>query len=196
MLIYINRPCTKEELFNLHHASACNVIKRIFGVLKQKFRILHTVPEYSMSIQACIPVALAALHNFNWKYDESEPDCEQDDPRSGGGDGDEAVHNDGVDEPNAMRDQIVGPSIWRSIFVMVFPCMYSSDNWQNIFDTAKQSSKLWQQKKGYTYWNNISLLERHRIWERAMKPKWILWKTCKDDELLLSTTSWTVSTQT
>ena len=86
---------------------------------------MRTVPEYSMSIQARIPVALAALHNFNWKYEESEPDHEQDDPIGGGGgggggggdgdgdgdgngngNGDEAAHNDGVDEPNAMQDQI------------------------------------------------------------------------------------------
>ena len=72
-----------------------------------------------MSIQACIPVALAALHNFNWKYKESEPDRKQDDPIGGGGGGgdgngngdsdaigDLAAHNDGVDEPNGMRDQI------------------------------------------------------------------------------------------
>ena len=90
-----------------------------------------------MSIQACIPVALAALHNFNWKYEESKPDHEQNDPisRGGGGDGDgdgggdgngngdgngdgdsngngdEAAHNDGVDKPNAMRDQIAA-AMW------------------------------------------------------------------------------------
>ena len=112
--IYTNRPHTKEELFNLHHASACNVIKQIFVMLKQKFHILYTTPEYSMSIQAHIPVALATLHNFNHKYKESEPDHEDDDPISGGGngngdgdgDGNEAVHNDDVDEPNAMQDQI------------------------------------------------------------------------------------------
>ena len=70
---------------------------------------MHTVPEYSMSIQACIPVALATLHNFNCKYKESEPDCKDDDPIGGGGNGigDEAVHNEGVDKPNAMQDQIV-----------------------------------------------------------------------------------------
>jgi hypothetical protein len=32
------RPRTKEELFNLCHLSACNVIEHIFGVLKQRFR--------------------------------------------------------------------------------------------------------------------------------------------------------------
>ena len=30
-------PCNPQELFNLHHASACNVIEWIFGILKQCF---------------------------------------------------------------------------------------------------------------------------------------------------------------
>ena len=103
-------------------------------MLKWKFGILHTTPKYSMSIQAHIPVALTALHNFNCKYEESEPDHEDDDPTgeggdggggSGGGsgngngegegdgdgDGDKAVHNDDVDKPNAMQDQIAA-AMW------------------------------------------------------------------------------------
>jgi hypothetical protein len=58
------RPKTKEELFNLRHASLRNVVERIFGVLKRRFRILLLAPEYSFEIQARIPAALAALHNF------------------------------------------------------------------------------------------------------------------------------------
>lgn len=58
------RPKNKEELFNLRHASARNVIERIFGVLKHRFRILLLPPSYSMAIQARIPAALCALHNF------------------------------------------------------------------------------------------------------------------------------------
>ena len=54
----------KEELFNLCHASARNVIEHIFGMLKYRFQILHLAPEYSMDIQAHIPAALAAIHNF------------------------------------------------------------------------------------------------------------------------------------
>ena len=60
----IYRPRNKEELFNLQHASACNVIERIFGVLKRRFRILLLAPEYSLQIQARIPAALCAIHNF------------------------------------------------------------------------------------------------------------------------------------
>ena len=58
------RPQNKYELFNLRHAQARNVIERIFGVLKRRFRILLLAPEYSVEIQSHIPAALAALHNF------------------------------------------------------------------------------------------------------------------------------------
>ncbi|KIJ09148.1 hypothetical protein PAXINDRAFT_87885, partial [Paxillus involutus ATCC 200175] len=36
----------------------------IFGVLKHQWRILQLAPEYSMAIQARIPAALCAIHNF------------------------------------------------------------------------------------------------------------------------------------
>jgi hypothetical protein len=56
----------------LRHASARNVIERIFGVLKRRFRILRIPPEYDMHIQALIPPALAALHNFIRQYDPED----------------------------------------------------------------------------------------------------------------------------
>ena len=67
-----NRPNNKEELFNLRHASAHNVIKQIFGVLKHRFRILLLAPEYSMEIQARLPVTLASIHNFIQIHDSDE----------------------------------------------------------------------------------------------------------------------------
>ena len=63
---------TKEELFDLQHASARNVIKHIFGVLKRHFRILHLASEYKMEVQTRIPVSLAALHNFIRIHDPKE----------------------------------------------------------------------------------------------------------------------------
>ena len=77
----------KDELFNLHHASACNVIEWIFGVLKWKFHILHLAPEYSLDLQAHIPAALAAIHNFTrcHKHDDEEEDGD------GDGDGGEPI---------------------------------------------------------------------------------------------------------
>jgi hypothetical protein len=62
----------KEELFNLRHASLRNVIERIFGVLKRRFRILLLAPEYSLDIQARIPTALCTIHNFIRMHDGDE----------------------------------------------------------------------------------------------------------------------------
>ena len=66
------RPVNKEELFNLCHASLCNVIKQIFGVLKWCFRILLLALEYNLHIQACIPVALSTIHNFICTHEPGE----------------------------------------------------------------------------------------------------------------------------
>ena len=64
-----NRPCNEEELFSLCHASAWNVTEQIFGVLECRFRILLIASEYGLDIQAHIPSALCAIHNFNCKHD-------------------------------------------------------------------------------------------------------------------------------
>jgi len=84
------RPANKEELFNLRHSSARNVIERIFGVLKRRFRILLLAPEYSLEIQARIPAALAAIHNFIRSYDPND-----DEPRTAN---DNIIHDNFGDE--------------------------------------------------------------------------------------------------
>jgi hypothetical protein len=48
------------------------MIERIFGVLKRRFRILLLAPEYSLDIQARIPTALCAVHNFIRMHDKEE----------------------------------------------------------------------------------------------------------------------------
>ena len=63
---------THEELFNLWHAKAQNVIERSFGVIKQQFKILIIPPEYSGGVQAWLFPALAAVHNFIPKWDPVE----------------------------------------------------------------------------------------------------------------------------
>jgi DDE superfamily endonuclease len=42
------KPENAKELFNLRHASLRNVIERIFGVVKRKFKILAFKAEYSL----------------------------------------------------------------------------------------------------------------------------------------------------
>jgi hypothetical protein len=81
-----NRPVNREELYNLRHASARNVIERIFGILKKCFMILTHPSEYDMAIQARIPPALCAAHNFIRIHDadgvhEFEPDLHDQNPR-------------------------------------------------------------------------------------------------------------------
>jgi DDE superfamily endonuclease len=59
------RPKTKEELFNLRHAQARNVVERTFGVFKSRFKILKEGRDgFSLYTQMKFIYALAALHNF------------------------------------------------------------------------------------------------------------------------------------
>jgi hypothetical protein len=48
------------------------VIERIFGIIKQRWEILNHPPQFDMSIQARIPPACAALHNFIMKHDPND----------------------------------------------------------------------------------------------------------------------------
>ena len=85
-------PSTCEELFNLHHASARNVVERIFGILKQHFRILLLPTHFPLDMQARIPAALCALHNFIYTCDPLRDSSEY------GSDSDEQVgYDDGID---------------------------------------------------------------------------------------------------
>ena len=56
---------------------ARNIVERIFGVLKCRFCILLLLPEYNLMVQACIPSALCAIHNFIRHHDPGEGDLPQ-----------------------------------------------------------------------------------------------------------------------
>jgi len=72
IIFHVCRPANREELYNLRHASARNAVERIFGILKKRFVILTHPPEYSLTIQAYIPPALSAVHNFIRVHDADE----------------------------------------------------------------------------------------------------------------------------
>src|ERR1700690_2648143 len=97
-----HRPRNKEELFNLRHASARNVIERIFGVLKQRFRILLLPPSYNLAVQSRIPAALSALHNFIRLH---EPD---DKPFADDTDTDPFGYQDGSDPARNADEELDG----------------------------------------------------------------------------------------
>ena len=103
------RPANKQELFNLRRASARNVIERIFGVLKRKFRILLLAPEYSLETQARIPTALCALHNFIRQYDPVQDDSRRGDGQEQGN-GIDLDMDEGIEEEEDL-DEPVDPTM-------------------------------------------------------------------------------------
>ncbi|KAL5544075.1 hypothetical protein UlMin_007859 [Ulmus minor] len=58
------QPTSPEELFNLRHSSARNVIERCFGVLKNRWAILRSPSFYPIKTQNHIIMACCLLHNF------------------------------------------------------------------------------------------------------------------------------------
>ncbi|KAI7938685.1 hypothetical protein MJO28_014264 [Puccinia striiformis f. sp. tritici] len=58
------KPATPEELFNLRHASLRNVVERIFGCLKAKFKILTSPSEHNVHSQVQLVYAITMLWNF------------------------------------------------------------------------------------------------------------------------------------
>jgi DDE superfamily endonuclease len=74
------KPQNKEELFNLRHSSLRNAVERALGVIKRRFHILTTAPEYSISTQVNIIYAIIALHNFLQLYGEDFEEVQGDLP--------------------------------------------------------------------------------------------------------------------
>lgn len=56
--------CGKKEVFNCIHSFLLNIIKRAFGVLRMKWRVLLDLPSYPIEKQSKIIIACMALHNF------------------------------------------------------------------------------------------------------------------------------------
>jgi hypothetical protein len=104
-------------LYNFCHASARDVVEQIFGVLKRRFSILIQPPEYSMDIQARIPPALGAVHNFICDHDPNKIlDFEEAfDPEPGlyGDLSDGPARRAEIVRATSRRDRIAS-SMWRS----------------------------------------------------------------------------------
>jgi hypothetical protein len=70
----VSRPANYKELYNLRHSQARNVIERIFGVAKLRWRVLAQGSRFSIRIQAAVVYAVAVLHNFCAIFDPDTPD--------------------------------------------------------------------------------------------------------------------------
>ena len=96
----------------MHHSSARNIIERIFGVIKRRFRILLLAAEYSINIQSCIPVALCVIHNIVSSYNPNNDGVEQWDPvveqEAGSGVGPEDDKDDEDELDNSEGEQVDG----------------------------------------------------------------------------------------
>jgi hypothetical protein len=57
-------PETMQELFNLRHASARNVIERSFGVVKKRFTVLEHGSEMRIETQSLIVLSCCVIHNI------------------------------------------------------------------------------------------------------------------------------------
>jgi hypothetical protein len=66
------RPKNREELFNLRHAQARNIVERIFGIVKRRWAVFSRAPEYPVETQAKLVPAIAALHNFLRVHDSDD----------------------------------------------------------------------------------------------------------------------------
>jgi hypothetical protein len=114
-------PVNKEELFNLRHAQARNVIEHIFGVLKNRWDILNRPAQYNMTVQAKIPHGLAAVHNFIMDNDNTDihhyldilDNLDVSEPASVGEPGQGAIGREERERATALRDEIA-TKMWDS----------------------------------------------------------------------------------
>ncbi|KAF9493224.1 hypothetical protein BDN71DRAFT_1376471, partial [Pleurotus eryngii] len=51
------------------HAQARNVVECVFGVVKRRFQLINTAPEYSLKKQAKMVLVLCVLQNFIHVHD-------------------------------------------------------------------------------------------------------------------------------
>jgi hypothetical protein len=58
------QPIGAKEVFNYAHSSLRNAIERPFGVLKMKWRILLSLPSFSLTKQSKIIIGCMTLYNF------------------------------------------------------------------------------------------------------------------------------------
>jgi hypothetical protein len=105
------RPQTKEELFNLRHASLRNIIERAFGILKKRFPIFELMHSYSLHLQINLVLCGVMIHNYirrnqgyEDEYDNIDDDVGEVDNEGGAAVEEEEHH--GPEGTSAWRDQI------------------------------------------------------------------------------------------
>jgi len=67
-------PATKEELFNLRHASLRNIIERAFGILKHRFPLLTGTHPFHYPFQVKLFLCCFCMHTF---VRSNQTDCDE-----------------------------------------------------------------------------------------------------------------------
>lgn len=114
------RPQNRQEMFNMRHAKARNVIERAFGIMKMRWGILRSASYYPVRVNNRLIMACFLLHNFirremevdpiETEFDEDIHDVEGEQSHV------ETEFIDAIDstaEWNSTRDQIA-ESMWMS----------------------------------------------------------------------------------
>lgn len=65
-------PQNAEELFDMRHSQLRNVIERIFGVMKARYKIITYPRPFRMKSQVRVVAALCVLHNILDDFNEEE----------------------------------------------------------------------------------------------------------------------------
>ena len=102
-------PQTPEELFNLRHTKAWNVIERSFTVLKMRWGILRSASFYPINVQTGLIIACFLLHNYIRSQMTNDPVEEEVDNEAD-------IDNESDNEPVAIGEHIssVEPSaLWN-----------------------------------------------------------------------------------
>lgn len=115
-----DKPKDQQELYNLQNATARNVIERVFGVMKDRFKIIREANRYDLKTNARIMSVLAALHNFICCHDGDdipepweEEDAGRDKGGGGGGGGEREVR-----EVATRHDRIAREMWWQYMEVL------------------------------------------------------------------------------
>jgi hypothetical protein len=67
-----NRPQNQRELFNLRHSSLRVTVERVFGDLKNRFRILDNKPFHPYKTQVKLILACCILHNWILRHGDED----------------------------------------------------------------------------------------------------------------------------
>ncbi|GMF46431.1 unnamed protein product [Phytophthora fragariaefolia] len=118
---------TAKELYNLRHAKARNVVERVNGILKRRFKILRVPIEFEFMVAKAVVFASPCLHNFIRQHNAD----------------DHAV--DLSDEEDSQEDRNEGDDERCADAIDVFPFDFSSaSNWRDWMAAA-----MWDEYQGF-----------------------------------------------